>query len=669
MLERFWEQHALRWALLSPVFMALGAAIYFSLHDEPTWLSLGAGALICLCGGYLARRARAGVMLMVIGGLSWGLAGGMAGKLRVSMTHAPRLIEAVGPTSIEGVLDRIDPGGSGNRLKIRVSSIAGLTHSEAPEFIRITQRDDTQIEPGRPIRCYAILSPPPPPGAPGDYDFQRQAWFQKLGGVGFVLGKCEPASLDASQAGWRGRASDLIHAVRRRIALHVRQAAGERAGGIAAAIVAGDRSFLSQQDMDALRHAGLAHLLAISGLHMGLAGGVFFFGLRWGWLLFEPLALRIPAHKVAAVGAWATCTGYLVLSGASVATQRAYIMTAVAFAAILLDRPALTFRSLSIAMVVVISLQPETVVTPGFQMSFAATAALIALYEVWPRRLSNRGTRGLLQRWSGWLASLAATSVVASLATAPFSAFHFGRVPLMSIPANLAAMPIISIWSAPSAALAVTFSPIGLSEPFLASLGRSLEVVIQIAEFAASADQLTDSRQLDARIFLILICALITGVTLKGKYKSVMAAPLLGAGVLYFSSPEPQVLISRNGMVYAKTVAGWQSWNADQNGARSLTPLQIKGEVTASKCSPEHCEFRLANGLYLLEIQSAARLCEREEIASDCPEVILRRGGAVVLETVLSRKFLQGGVAIDVRDDMQRVRRLPDWSEKRRPWW
>ena len=219
---------------------------------------------------------------------------------------------------------------------------------------------------------------------PDDYVFHRDAYFQQLGGVGFSTGKCEPLPTPPP-ATLVERAGYWIGALRRAIAAHVYEAAGEKGGGMAAAMVAGDRSFITPDDAEALRLSGLAHLLSISGVHMVLVGGIVFFAIRLLWPLLEPLALRVPSVQAAALGAVIACTLYFAISGAEVATQRAYVMALIAFGAKLFDRPALSLRSVAVALFVVVLLQPESVVTPGFQMSFAASASLIALYEIWPK--------------------------------------------------------------------------------------------------------------------------------------------------------------------------------------------------------------------------------------------------------------------------------------------
>ncbi|MCR9269529.1 MAG: ComEC/Rec2 family competence protein [Hyphomonadaceae bacterium] len=280
--------------------------------------------------------------------------------------------------------------------------------------------------------------------------------------------------------------SHAIAVQRRQLAHHVRDAAGDRAGGFAAALASGDRSFMSIADQDALRGAGLAHLLAISGLHMGIVGGLVFLLIWRGLSLIEPLALRGSVKKPAAAAALLACFAYLVISGASVSTQRAFIMAAVLFGAVLIDRTALSLRSLSIAMILILAMAPWSVLSPGFQMSFAATGALIASYERWQRRRRASAVPRRSQ-YVFWLQSLVVTSTVSSFATMPFALYHFSRVAGLGLIANLIAMPLVSLISAPSAAAALLLAPVGQDAWALRLFGLSLEAVLAVAHYFSQA--------------------------------------------------------------------------------------------------------------------------------------------------------------------------------------
>lgn len=427
---------------LFAIGMLVSAAWYFSVEFEPSVLGLlllaapmsGAVLFAHLRGRNVGVLA---VSIIALGVVSGALSGSVA-TLRLG--HA-QIQAPIGPVLLEGWVHSAEPAKRGVRLVIRVHAIDALDEALTPETVRLTHISKLQTEPGRFVRCWSVLRPPPAPVIVGDYAFDRHAWYEKLGAVGYVQGRCRGGTLGSPISGIS--AAELqIGRWRRQLAQHVNAAAGARAGGLAAALASGDRSFLSDGDQTALRGAGLAHLLAISGLHIGLVGGLVYLLIWRGLALIEPIALRINVKRPAAFGALVACGSYMIISGASVSTQRAFMMAVVFFGAILIDRAALTQRSLAIAMIAIIFLAPWSVLTPGFQMSFAATAVLIATYEAWQdrsERQQGRARNGVLF----WIKSIVVTSTVTSLSTAPFAIYHFERFAGFGVLANILAMPIV----------------------------------------------------------------------------------------------------------------------------------------------------------------------------------------------------------------------------------
>lgn len=471
--------------------LASGAGAYFSLIDEPSILAKSAivfAGLVAAGALELTRRlgrlfALQPLILVLIAGLATGfaLAWGHTVLRRPVMLDRP--LERV---MVEGWITGIDPHESGARVRLRVHAISGWPLSRTPRLARMTQMRGEVLSPGRFVRCYGQLRPPPGAVLPGDYDFRLQAYFDGLGAVGYVLGSCRGGALGPDPA---ARTELELAALRRRMAMRVAGAAGERSGGFAAALVSGDRSLMSEADREALRQSGLAHLLAISGLHLGLAGGLVYLFIWRALALWEGFALRVPVRRVAAAAALLAVTAYFLISGMSVATQRAWIMSVVFFGAILADRQAATARSLALAMILVVMTRPESTVSPGFQMSFAATGVLIAAFALWKRQAeTGRGReRGLLSRLRAAAGSILLTSVAGSVATAPFGLFHFGRMSVLGIIANIAAMPVISLVVVPSAGGALLLWPLGLQDYGLAIMGWGLGLVLDIAHAAGSA--------------------------------------------------------------------------------------------------------------------------------------------------------------------------------------
>lgn len=367
-----------------------GAGLYFSLPVEPGL----PGVLGAAAGSFLlwlaARRWWTSDFAITLVVIAFGSALGLsAATLRALSVDAPVILEETGPTLVEGWVQEIEPGRKGVRLLIKVHSVSGLSDSEWPELVRLTHTSRLEVAPGRFVRCWSMLRPPPGPAMPGEYDFRRQAWFAQLGAVGYVQGRCRGGALGAP-SDLAGQAALRLGALRRNLALYVKEAAGDRAGGFAAALVSGDRSFMSAEDSEALRAAGLFHIVSISGLHLSIVGGLVFLLVKRALVFVEPIALRVPVQKPAAIVALIACLAYLVISGAAVETQRSFIMAAIVFGAIIFDRAAISLRTFAIALMAVVLLQPESVVTPGFQMSFAATGALIAAFEIWRNKRSGK---------------------------------------------------------------------------------------------------------------------------------------------------------------------------------------------------------------------------------------------------------------------------------------
>ncbi|WJH40230.1 ComEC/Rec2 family competence protein [Aliirhizobium terrae] len=267
------------------------------------------------------------------------------------------------------------------------------------------------------------------------------------------------------------------------------------AGAFAAAIITDERRAISNETVEALRVSGLAHIVAISGLNMALAAGIFFVGLRTLLALSPGTAQAIPVKKIAAAGALAMVTGYYLISGFGVSAQRAYIMMAVILIAVLVDRPSISLRNVALSALIIIVWTPSEIMGPSFQMSFAATAALVAGYAAWARRAQERPYEPLPFRhpavttivgsWN-FIAGIILTSLIGSLATAMFSVEHFHRIATYGLAANLAAMPIISFLVMPAGLMAMLLMPFGLDALFISIMAQSLEWVIAIARHVAS---------------------------------------------------------------------------------------------------------------------------------------------------------------------------------------
>jgi competence protein ComEC len=545
----------LRWRMWTPTAFGGGCAVYFALKSEPpTWPLLLAAAITA--GLWLgARRLGRGrvltLPLLMVACFALGL---VVSRLRSEAVAAPIAPAMAEPTVVEGwVVDVDSPGSAGPRVVIAPVRIRGLTPEQTPVRLRATVRDAIPPGPGQAVRLFAILNPPPAPASPGAYDFGRNAWFQSMGGVAFSLGETRPAWLEPPP--WRVRAAMAVNGMRFDLASRIVARMGERTGGVAAAMTTGQEAWLNPDDVDVMRDSGLAHILSISGLHMAVVGGFAFFLVRllvaaWPWL-----ALRTSGKKVAAVAGLLAVGTYLVVSGAPPPAERAAITASIAFLAILLDRQAITMHALAVAAFVVLLLQPEAIVTPGFQMSFAATAALVALVEAWPRRpkeISAPLPILVVQRAGAWLAAAVLASLVAGAATGPFAMQHFNRTAMYGLAANLATAPVSDFLIMPMLALGALLEPLGLGAPFLWLAGQGISLMLAIGEWTAGLPGAvrTVASAPDVALpisFLgVLFCCLWRGPL------RWLGLPLAAAVMLWPRAPTPDIWIGDGG-----TNAAW----------------------------------------------------------------------------------------------------------------
>ncbi len=477
-----------RWTLWAPVAFGLGCAGYMTLGSEPSTgllVGLAMGAIALAVG---ARRLGSTGAVVLAALLVFAAAGLLSGRIRTLQVAAPVAPGEQRARIVEGwVVDVASPGASGLRLLIAPVAIQGLAPQDTPVRVRVTLRDQPPVAPGTPIWLRAMIGPPPPPASPGAYDFARDAWFNRVGGVGFTLGEASRAALP--DPSWRLRLTMTINATRWRLAERIAARMGPASGGIGAAMVTGHEAWIAPEQTEAMRASGLAHILSISGLHMAIVGGFVFAGVRllvaaWPWL-----ALRIPSKKVAAIAGLVAVGGYLVISGAPPPAERAAVTAAAAFLAILVDRQAISLRTLAIAALVILAVQPEAACAPGFQMSFAATAALVALAEAWPRAVKEIDIPWWIrapQAAAVWLGAAIAASFVAGLATGPFAMHHFNRVASYGLIANLLVAPLSSFVIMPFLAIGAVLEPLGMGGPFLAVAGWGIEAMVGIGQGTAS---------------------------------------------------------------------------------------------------------------------------------------------------------------------------------------
>lgn len=535
--------------LLVPVLFCAGAALYFALPFEPGW-SLLAAALV----GPAAARflvARHGVAARLCAAFAFAAAGAVAGKVETVRADTAMLGSAVS-TVLTGRVARVEHQASGRtRYTIDVEITQRPLLRYAPDRVRVTARADPGIAAGERIHGVVRLFPPSGPVRPYGYDFAFESYMAGIGATGFFLGTPEKRP-STGPAGAPERLAAGLANMRQAIAGRIRRHIAGAEGEIAAALIAGTRAGIPEEVDEALRRAGLAHILSISGLHMALVAGTVMLALRALFACAPGFASRHPVKKYAAALALMAAAYYLAISGAAVAAQRSFIMIAVMLIALLFDRAAITMRNLAIAALIIAALAPHEVVGPSFQMSFAATAALIAAYAGWTARASaapragHRPPQGPLRKagrgLTYFILGIAATSLIAGGATTVYAIWHFHRVAPLGLIANLAAMPVVSTLIMPPAVAAGVLMPVGLEGPPLAVMGQGIAIMVAVAR-GVSEHSPIDAVGAMPPLALILFTGALLAATIATTGLRWLALPLALAGIAAFAARTPPDLM------------------------------------------------------------------------------------------------------------------------------
>ncbi len=462
-----------------PVFFGAGIGVYFALTVEPPlWpgiVGIAAGAGLAAAMRNYPLMSEAALALSVF-------AAGFTLAAETTWEHqAPMLVRRLGPVEVTGRVLDIDLQGTGWRLIVAPAALPGLAPGDEPRRLRIhVPKSSDLLVPGDGVRMKAVLYPVPGQVLPGGHDLQREAYFAEIGGVGYSYGGARRVALPEDAAGgWR----EALRELRARMTQRITAVLPGSTGGVASALITGKRGAVSEKVKEAFRNSGLSHLLAIAGLHMGLVAAFVFFAVRGGLALIPWVALRYPIKKIAAAATLFVLTCYLLISGAAIPTERAFVMNGLVFVAVLLDRLRISMRVCAIAAAVVLAIDPASFVGVSFQMSFGAVVALIAVYETFGARLGRvLHGRTLPGQVLGYCGAVVVTTLVATIGTLPFSVYHFHKLVLYSPLANVVAVPLSALWTLPWGVVGCLLMPFGLERLALVPMGWGIDLTIWVAE-------------------------------------------------------------------------------------------------------------------------------------------------------------------------------------------
>ena len=593
-LETRLEAEADRLFLWAPVALGAGIALWFALADAAAWrlalLLLGAGSAAALAvqrGGRAARAVGMACGLAALGlGLVW---------WRAERVAAPVLTRPVIATLVASV-ERIEPLPPRGlvRLTLAIETMQAARPTPVPKRARLNLAVEDApggLSEGAVLRFRARLLPPPPAAVPGAYDYARVAWFAGIGATGRALAPVAVLRPGPPRAG-----------LRTALAEHIRAQLPGSAGGVAAALATGDQGAIALEDAEAMRRAGLAHLLSVSGLHItAVVGAVLLLVERllalWPWAALH-LRLRLIAASAAALAA----IGYTLLTGAEVPTVRSCVAALLVLAALALGREALTLRLVASGALVVLALWPEALMGPSFQLSFAAVATIIALSEAGPlRRLLEAREEGLGMRLLRQAAGLLITGLVVEAALIPIGLFHFHKAGLYGALANIVAIPLTTFVIMPAEALALVGDLLGIGAPFWWIAGGALEGLLWLARWTAAAPgALALLPAMPVGAFALMIGGGLWLVLWQSRWRRWGLVPAFAGALWALLSPAPDLLVTGDGRHVAfrlddgrlailrertgDYVQAMLSENAGQDGTPWLIDASPSGRCSADLC-------------------------------------------------------------------------------------
>ena len=466
-----------RFALWLPVFMGGGIVFYFSLRAEPVWWAGASVAAPAALAAWLAPAALRAV-LMPLAAVAIGFTSAQLATARA----LPLDVLPKKSVYITGTVRGVELLPVGRRVTIEAPRLGEAPPLARRVRVRLRNNDPVEMETGDQVRLRALVRALSPPSYPGGWDMQRDSFYSGLAGVGFALGYAERLAEAPPQG-----AARWIQWLRDTIQARFMAAVPGAPGAVSATLLTGLTSGIPETDRAAFRDSGLAHLLAVAGLHVGIIMGFAMALTRTALALSERAALRWPCRQIAALAALAAGGFYMVMTGMHVPIVRSFAMACLFTVAVVAGRRGVSVRGLALAAVVLMLVSPQEVVGVSFQMSFSAVLALIAGYEAlrpWLRRVHGSGAWH--RRFAHHLVALALTSALAGTASAPYGAYHFGRIQLYFVLSNMIAVPLTAMWVMPAGLIALLLMPFGLQDLALIPMGWGAAAIVWIARTTAA---------------------------------------------------------------------------------------------------------------------------------------------------------------------------------------
>ncbi|HET9148820.1 MAG TPA: ComEC/Rec2 family competence protein [Acetobacteraceae bacterium] len=655
-----------RLILFLPVAMGAGILIYFDLLNEPSpilayGLPLAAGAALAICWRHPVPRGAA--LLILAASL------GFARAAQHSAAYPPFPPIPRHAVVISGRIAGIDLLPAGRRIVIAHPALGDAPPMSRDVRVRLHRGDDAALAAGDVIQVRALLFAQDRPAYPGGWSFARDAYFAGLAASGFALGPVKVTR--AAPPGWGMRLRGLRDAVAARILAVLPVSTGS----IAATLMTGFEQSIPPAERQDFITAGLAHLLAVAGLHVGIVMGVAYAIARFLAGFSEFLLLRVPAKMIASVASFLAGLGYAALTGFHVPIIRSLAMAALVLAGLMAGRRALSLRGLGLAAVALMLIEPDAVPGPSFQMSFSAVLALIAGYEVVGRRLLSHAD-GLGQRFFRHVGALGFTSLLAGGASMPFAAYHFQQIEPYYVLANLVAVPLTAIFVMPLGLASVALMPLHLERLALIPMGWGIQAILWTARLIGHLPHaLIEIEPMPGSAAALMGVGLAILGILRSRLRFAGLIPILAGLMLTLSARPPVLVVSPDARLIAvrdgaavRILRMPRASKFTLEQWRSLWPDRPQRVETAREACPDgRCAFDRGAILFLAGRRAAAAGCgDARVVVSPQPlRGACRAPGVLVIDRFTV--WRDGAVSVPLVDGAPRL--LSDrMMQGRRPW-
>ena len=587
-IERLFEAEREQLPLWIPVAIGGGVACWFVLPDARAWTVAGIGfaalALAGVAGSGDGRAARAVAVAGLCAGVGLGLIWWRADRVAAPVIAGPTI------AAFAARIEQVEPLAARDLVRLTVAPVAS---PQLPRRVRINLAE-ADVPPGAvrgaTIRLRARLMPPPQPAVPGAYDFARVAWF---GGIGATGRGFAPVVVErAGVAGGGPRAA---------LTTHITDRLDGSVGGIASALATGDEGAIEEADAEAMRRAGLAHLLSVSGLHITAVVAATMVLIARLLALSPWLALHARIPLIGALAGAAAAIGYTLLTGSEVPTIRSCVAALLVLVALALGREAMTLRLVAVGAMVVLLAWPETLAGPSFQLSFAAITAIVAIHEQ-PRvrAFFEPHEESVARRVARGLGGLLLTGIAVEIALMPIAVYHFHKAGIYGAAANIVAIPLTTFVIMPLEAGALLLDLIGIGAPLWWLAGRAIALLLWLAHLVAAAPgSVAALPAMPGGAFAAMVVGGLWLALWRTGWRRLGLIPLTAGAAWAMATPAPDLLVTGDGRhVAVRTRAGlailrdragdYTRSTLAENGGIDGEPLLLADQPDA-RCSRDLC--------------------------------------------------------------------------------